>query len=135
MTRQEIFDMALNGIRRQGEPAFYNETCSYYALDTGNRCAAGQLLDKEAAKKLAETGMGKWFNHNTSEDIMQEIRKIDIPDYLLTEDNIDFVKRIQNCHDYAAKNIPNNKRFMSEFEKRMEEVAINHGLIYTQSEQ
>ena len=129
MTRQEIFDTALNGIRKQGEPAYYGRVCVYYDTTNGNKCAAGQLLSDEAAYELSQTGMGTWFK-DIYEDTYAIIEAIDIPDYLTDEDNRKFIQDIQACHDTSA-NAPSSKSFMAVFEKMMESFARRYGLVYT----
>lgn len=130
MTQQEIFDKALSGIRRQGVKAESGEFCVYYDYETGNKCAAGQLLDDKTAEAVAETDMGKWFylDDMHTEDV-QAIKEIGIPDYLTTPDNISLIQDIQYCHDFAPGGY--NPNFMDGFEMGMKELAESYGLVYT----
>ena len=130
MTRQEIFDTALNGIRKQGEPAFYNNGCVYYDTTNGNKCAAGQLLSDKAAHELSLTEMGTWFDH-IDKGTYYRIKRMDIPDYLIDEDNREFIQDIQACHDLSV-NAFYPETFMAEFEEMMASLAERYGLVYTE---
>lgn len=130
-SHQELFDRALNGLRKQGAYGFDKASggCSYYDEKTGNRCAIGLLVPEELAKSMQEYGIGTisdWCNpsqHGTYNKKFHDIldQKIGITE------NIRFLIRLQNVHDACASaNKP-----ISLFEDEMSRLAVAFGLTFT----
>ena len=82
LTRQEMFNLAFNGIRNQNfEPAYDNGRCKYLTGD-GKRCAFGHIQP-------------------TLSDETQGVYGVYDPN-LISRIDLDFAEDLQTVHDYSA---------------------------------
>lgn len=115
LSKQEVFDTVLNGIRGQGGFAREDGECLYRAPH-GCKCAAGWLIPDEKYDLMMEgyliTGIPKYA---TRDEPVASMLGIDPHD-------IDFLEELQDCHDHAET--------MMRWENRMHGIAIEHDLKY-----
>lgn len=118
LSQQEIFDIALNHMRKTRKPGMSGGTCSYKG-----GCAASPFI----APEHIEEASGSW-------------------NYLWTHKEVPahfgcFIAHIQGIHDRAANYWDESNDFqrgwvdfMNEFELGMERLAQDHGLVYKAEE-
>lgn len=124
MTKQEIFDKALFGVREQGKPSMEDGLCVYKNKD-GCKCPIGHLMtDKTYDKKFEEKTLVKggvvktWF--------IQEFGN----------DNLALGISMQYAHDKSCdysmmtRTTAHNNVFMSKFEQAMKVISIEYSLKY-----
>ena len=118
LSPQEIFDRVAAHLRRQKAPSMrYNyaengELCAYRG-DGGLKCAAGALISDDLYDpEMDAKGVG-WST------LVRSYPELDTKYNALIMD-------LQDVHDGA-----NPRKFLREVEKRLLEVAENHGLQYT----
>lgn len=137
LTRQEAFDAALLGIRKQGKPSHGKSAhgdfmCRYNSGGDGQprHCAHWFVADAAGvAEQLVEMNFASALD-NGSAAAGSCIEKG--PD---GNSSSWFGDRIQSSHDRAArKNAEDGDDFMPEFERRMRNVANEFGLNYTAPE-
>ena len=90
-----------------------NIGCDYYAEKTGNRCAVGVLLCKEAA--LAINGQGN-VSVTGVWDIVSDELEIDVYDWYARS----FLANVQSVHDFS--------RTQKEFDARLRAVGVAYGI-------
>lgn len=107
LTRQQIYDKAVNGLAAQGfELAIAGETCAY-RTESGRKCAAGQLIPDEAYKPLLDSGGGltvAYLRGLESCSYPQPAAKVQaLRDGLaaggVSEEDYDLVSELQKAHD------------------------------------
>ncbi len=128
LTRQQLFDNALNGIRAQGHRqsvgSFTNGSSGscVYISPSGDRCAVGHSLPASITRERLEQ---RYKNSGTGPDSL----RVAFPEVaaVIHEDDLDFLARLQRVHD--------NRRLVNEgasyFEPAMEQFAAKHDLVYT----
>jgi hypothetical protein len=123
MTPQEIFDLALTRVLKQGKPAWDAWGGCEYLKEDGSRCAVGQLLPVELAEVWASKRVG------SIDDLMFSLRNdpvevdYEVPYWVV--DHHELLEQIQLAHDNSAlvsyKYDPSFWR--EDFIRRMEGVA------------
>lgn len=141
LTKQAIFNRALDGVVRQGGPSMNGPGCAYRG-DEGRACGIGQLIDDQyydpafddkdqnngggifdlmsLATRAAEGAVGRRFVDALVAS------GVDITDAYTH----DLCKEIQQAHDSSAfmRHYESNEKYMPKFLKSMREVAKNYGL-------
>ncbi len=121
MNRQEMFDKALQGVRRQGKQSRTFAGCVYRvdAPEGERRCAVGHLLEGEILDKAEENGGS--VTHLVSSGLKLG----------LGEDTVEgknFLDDLQYAHDYASQ-----VNFVDEFANRMQYVAKKWHLAFPEN--
>lgn len=122
-TRQQMFDAALNGIRKQGGPAINGVTCAY-RTSSGLKCAAGHLIPDSAIHLIAR-----------QDDLINENKMAPVREAAgIADMDINFVREMQTAHDASAfHNGPTRgAQFFAVFEPEMALIAARHRLNYTE---
>ncbi len=126
MTKQEMFDKALNGIRAQGGPAVSPANrCQYRAdataTDPARKCAAGHLIADEFYSPNFESAPAH-FRVVTDAMISSGVDPA----------NLRWAYEMQRTHDIVAmanRGFPVS-RFFEKWETEMQEVAVQMGVVY-----
>lgn len=119
LTKQQIFDMALAHVRKNGKQSMHNGVCCY----TGIGCAASVFIDPKSLATLSTDDNGlRW--------------KILVTNNELSTHEQSFVSRLQACHDsyaasYQLSDADNDAMFMQHYENRMRALAEDNDLTYT----
>lgn len=92
MTRQEAFELAVNGIINQNDFGVLRGTCAclYFDPETGNRCAIGHLVSEDEAKRF----------YNLGYDRVGSIPRFELPEGI--RDDYTFLSDLQTLHDNCA---------------------------------
>lgn len=106
MTRQEAFELAVNGIVNQNGFGVVPGTsaCVYHNPSNGNRCAIGHIVSEDKAKHLFEMGYGqvaKVPRSHLPEGIREDVRFLSALQGL--HDNCSFDRRIPAFIEAAVK--------------------------------
>lgn len=125
MSKQQLFDKALNGIRAQGGPSRTTEGfCAYRGTASNRKCAAGHLITDEN------------YIHNLEGQV--SVRD-DVTAALIASgvdrEDLAFVRELQLAHDNASFDLRITSRvtdagFFPRFEENMATLAHRHGLAY-----
>ena len=121
-SNQEAFDLVVEKLVAQGEPAMQGEvekTCVYVTYN-GNRCAAGHLVPDNLITKVDTVG---W---NTICADVPEAKDIA---------NQEFVVDLQSAHDIPALHPGRYDNWRKGWVSKMRAVAIGHGLDRTKLEE
>ncbi len=119
LTKQDMFDMALAHVRKNGMQSMHNGVCCY----TGIGCAASVFIDPESLAKMSPNNDGHSW-------------KLLVMNNGLSEHEQVFVSRLQTCHDgyetsYKLSDADNDAAFMHHYEEHMRALAEEHDLTYT----
>lgn len=92
MTRQEAFELAVNGIINQNGFGSVpgSSACVYYEPTTGSRCAIGHIVSEDKAKLFTEAGYGR----------VGSIPRSHLPEGI--RDDHTFLSDLQTLHDNCA---------------------------------
>jgi len=125
--KQELFNLALNGIRTQGKPGWdeTSENCSYHNVDDNCKCGVGHCLTPEALPHAADVNDDV---HGLIHDV-KEFVDVDYEDEL-----IDFLQDLQTAHDDSinhSRHVQREATFMEAFEESMARLAHNYSLTYS----
>jgi hypothetical protein len=128
-TKQQIFDQVARAIIAQGKPSVDNTQCLYRAPD-GCKCAAGHLIPDDEYDPDMENIQASWVAGRPPEDAVGVVYDRPISTTLqkiVDETSIEFVNRLQSCHDIAAdKSI--NVPFLEEYCRIMRVLAADMNL-------
>lgn len=119
LTKQDMFDMALAHVRKNGTQSMRYGVCCY----TGIGCAASVFIDPESLAKMSSNNNGsRW-------------KKLVINNGLSDHEQA-FVSRLQTCHDgyaasYKLSDADNDIMYMQQYETHMRALAEEHDLTYT----
>lgn len=118
--KQELFDLAYNGVVSQGMPSMNEGNCLYDGGD-GIRCAAGHCLDDDALAFASdlEVDSGE-MDIETLYSVYKDHYGKDLDEDLNSEELFRFLNEMQICHDLSSQE--DKKDFIKNFKKRMEEV-------------
>lgn len=120
-SKQETFDLVLDGMRKQGRPSFDGVNCRYRS-DDGCKCAVGLLIPGDAYDPEMED---QFLVHRDYATIRGQILLMDA----LEGHEISILRPVQMAHDKAC--LTSRGPFMAEFEANMARIAEFHGLEYT----
>lgn len=142
LTKQQIYDKALFGIRKQGKPSVDDlGNCKYRALPDPQSpgpmlaCAAGQLIPDNVYDRSwdypAAAG-GTSFTRLSGDPYFRDAmyaEGIDLSD----RETVGLIREMQHCHDVAQRRSQRdgNAFFMTEFEFEMQSLARSFNLTYT----
>lgn len=119
LTKQDMFDMALAHVRKNGKQSMHDGKCCY----TGIGCAASVFIDPESLAKLSQKNNGqRWKNLVMNNGLSMHERA--------------FVSSLQGCHDryipaHELSDAENDVLFMRQYEEHMRALADKHDLTYT----
>ncbi len=119
LTKQDMFDMALAHVRKNGKQSMRDGVCCY----TGIGCAASVFIDPESLATLSQKNNGlRWKNL-----VMNNV---------LSMHEYAFVNSLQGCHDryipsHDLSDAENDELFMRQYEQHMRALADKHDLTYT----
>lgn len=127
-TKQEAFDIVLNGLRAQGAPSIEpyeigsSVTCRYRGPN-GLKCAAGHLLKDE------------YYDEEVMEGKISACIDPNLFGMRDTNGSYKLIRAMQNAHDDSADISCNfkNKNWLTEFEAKMQNVAKKYKLKYTEA--
>jgi hypothetical protein len=125
MTPQEIFDKALSGVLKQGEPALKRDrSCDYYT-ESGKMCAVGLLLGPELAQQWSKASVGEVADVTDT-----RIYDVVVPDWVKA--NMDLLMGIQSAHDVFLNGDQelDLEVWKGVFLRKMRSLAFNHNLDY-----
>ena len=119
LTKQDMFDMALAHVRKNGKQSMHNGVCCY----AGIGCAASVFIDPESLAKLSQKNNGLCWNALVKNNGLSMHEQA-------------FVSRLQTCHDgyetsYKLSDADNDELFMRQYELHMRALADKHDLTYT----
>lgn len=119
LTKQDIFDMALAHVRKNGKQSMHNGVCCY----TGIGCAASVFIDPESLAKLSRDDNSRRWNILVKNN------------GLSTHEN-SLVSQLQWCHDmyvpaHDLSDAENDELFMRQYEQHMRALADKLDLTYT----
>jgi hypothetical protein len=137
-TNQELFDLCIGHVLKQGEPASAGNSC-FYQTPSGRGCAIGGPMAAEGHYNSVIEGLG-------IETLMDRLRESRTPYAyapltdkhvtlieLLTafgvdEDQFPLLSSIQSCHDQSAHLDTDPARFITYFKERAHQTANRFGL-------
>lgn len=129
LTKQEIFDRVLNGIRGQNYRQSQNEVeeVCLYISSNGDRCAVGHLLPEDIIERIKVIGLDA--NRSRIPVLMSryfpELRRLFSPKDML------FLRALQAIHDCIHEKAAQLEVAHREiFEHDMSYLAKTHNLIY-----
>lgn len=138
-TKQEVFDLILEGVRKQGGLSVNGTMCAYRSNE-GKRCAIGLLIpdDRYVPDMEGSTYSTMWGSYyhkegNTCDEEFVNARNYRIIRSLFGDGISDeFLCKMQKAHDHAASG-KNGERdqSMKWFEMSMETYARQFSLTYT----
>lgn len=114
LTKQEMFDIAYNGIVNQGKPGIDSGGDCVYQGPDGSMCAVGLIFDAHGIGGL----------RNLEGDVLEAASALDLD---LTGEQIDFMDSMQTAHDSAAQT-GDILGFMDRFRFNMSMMAEKLGL-------
>lgn len=115
--QQHIFDLALNHIRNQGRPSLAaTRGCAYRGVG-GLSCAFAPAI-KDYTKGMEGC---------SASGLIQDHPESLIPEAVIS--GVCLCDSIQYCHDGSSR----SEHFMTDFERRMKNVASDYGLVYMES--
>lgn len=122
MTKQEIFDTVLNGLRNQKIPSYKRRDtgdveCLYRGPE-GRKCAAGMLIPDDQYRPDMEGQPFVWLVNGTYKHFA------DVPDHLVEHRN--FITSLQQLHDRWAEGAYG----YYSWEGQMKSLATSNGLQY-----
>ena len=120
LTKQDMFDMALAHVRKNGTQSMHDGVCCY----TGIGCAASVFIDPESLATLSQKNNGLcWKNLVMNNGLSMHEQA--------------FVSSLQGCHDRCyipvrdLSDADNDELFMRQYELHMRALADKHDLTYT----
>ena len=121
LTKQDMFDMALAHVRKNGKQSMRDGVCCY----TGIGCAASVFIDPESLAKLSQRNNGRSWNALVKNNGLSMHEQA-------------FVSSLQGCHDRYIpvrdlSDAENDELFMRQYEQHMRKLAEEHDLTYTPS--
>lgn len=116
---QELFDDSYTRIVKQGQVCMYGSRCAYRSSDNQLGCAIGVLLSDETINESFRFGNYKDSNIAAALPFLEALLKNE----LMCAGNIEFLSRIQTCHDCSAGN-----NFINNFKSQMADVAKTYRL-------
>lgn len=134
LTRQQIFDKAVGGVIAQGGasirfdgaryeygPAGTEASCQYRSgpTDTERSCAVGQLIDDRFYDPNLE---GEVVDHGDGILFTKILPSINL------DRDMDFITKLQICHDQATENAVNDTDFLHSFRSAAKEVGEDYNL-------
>lgn len=134
MTRQEMFDKSLEGLRAQDGPSTYRFACAYFG-EGDRRCAVGHLLPDA----LRDTLMRLGINSYPVDGLVRESAACTEgteKDWAflrgLSGEDILFLSRLQAAlHDgFRSQEVPSGLDWHTWLEEVAEEFAAQEGLTY-----
>lgn len=121
MTKQEMFDKVLFGIRRQGKKSVNQSNACMYRGENDCKCVIGMLIDDTEYQSSWE-GCSLSINP-TTESCATLVNWFSSK---FGKDMVDFGEELQACHDNSSKPM-----FIKAFEKNMSVLAVKYKLNYT----
>lgn len=127
MNNQEIFNIAVRGIRKQGKPSMDSGTCCYRTSD-GLMCALGQVLVPLGCYDPAmENSIPSM---SSAKELWVQLRKAGIEEHQAM-----FLRSLQSAHDDPVGEPEYVNEFMSIFLYKAKQVAIAYYLDATVCEE
>ena len=131
-SNQEAFDLVVEKLVAQGEPAMRGEvdkTCVYFAYN-GNRCAAGHLVPANLISKVDDWGTD--WSSICVDGWGTDWNSIctDVPEAKEIADQ-KFILALQNAHDFPALNPAIYYNWRTGWVSKMREVATDYRLDLT----
>lgn len=134
-TTQELFDISVGGVIRQGGPSAGGGTCFYKQKDNGRKCAVGHcILPKKYKMSLegkslfvpaAVPGAAAHIYKSVAKDFEQVLGiEFNSPEWLV-------LKKLQAAHDDLVLNVnepPTDEAFIKSFKIKAIEIAAEFGL-------
>ena len=119
LTKQDMFDMALAHVRKNGKQSVRDGVCCY----TGIGCAASVFIDPESLAKMSPDNDGRSWKELVMNNGLSMHEQA-------------FVSSLQGCHDryeasYKLSDADNDALFMQQYETHMRKLAEEHDLTYT----
>lgn len=120
LTKQDMFDMALAHVRKNGKQSMRDGVCCY----TGIGCAASVFIDPESLATLSTDDNGRRW-------------RVLVMNNGLSMHEQAFVSSLQDCHDrcyiptHVLSDAENDVLFMRQYELHMRALADKHDLTYT----
>jgi len=128
MTNQEIFDLVLGFIRKQGKPSADDKDLCFYRHpdDPAIGCAMRPLIDMIEDPDAREEAL------RGREGVRSLVEEQDLSGSPLAYADLDFLEELQNAHDLAATY--DDSLFRERFEENMREAAEKYNLHYAEEE-
>lgn len=119
MTPQDIFNTAVIGVLKQGEPSIdLGIGKCLYRGEGGLKCAAGFLIDDELAKE----GDVKGCSFHRLRHMFDE----EVPEHL--KENEELVSDLQSAHDGVSQPNIGSDTFIVRFWEKAKKIAAKHEL-------
>lgn len=126
LTRQQIFDKAINQMRKQGYQKStlpQDEYSCAYAGENNKACHVGACMTHEDAQECDSLVGG-----SSIRSVFNEKRKI--YDKYFSKDDTSFLEELQRIHDCGVYRTYRTN-VVAEYEAAMQEFAVDYNLIYT----
>lgn len=131
LSRQEIFNLALNGIRAQNYKQSLNEGghCAYRGHD-GLKCGIGHCIDDDLAHLMDKgTACGMTAIQFLLREDEEDFKSAPALRRIFRIEDADFLANVQFAHDTMDQDYI-QKTPQEAFESAMEAVAENYSLVY-----
>jgi hypothetical protein len=129
LTKQQIFDKALNGVRQQGGPSnngvgvvSAKGACAYRGT-AGTKCGIGHLIPDDHYLPRFDSANNSGVRRLLRGDLFRAA----LAAGGVVEPDIDFLEHIQRAHDGSS----HQDQFMPAFELEMRGLAARYDLAYT----
>jgi uncharacterized protein YbjT (DUF2867 family) len=133
LTKQEIFDKAVNGIRAQGRPSMGAADRCFSRSADGYKCAVGHLIpDALYTPEMEGHGIAlAWARQppviGGPAKLREALKRADVN--VDEPDTLGLLADLQTCHDFSARRY-GSQEFMHAFEENVRKMAQIYGLIY-----
>jgi hypothetical protein len=135
LTKQQAFDLSVNGIRAQGyrRSLAHGTTCMYRSLE-GEKCAVGHMIPDELYHPSLEGSTAAAFD-GSDRYARGAVRAV--TELLSAKDVCDLAQRLQRLHDgitppwVDGRPLPDMIRQAFLFEQGFSRISDVHGLLYT----
>jgi len=125
MNKQEIFDTAVRGLRKQGAPGYDNHAsggqCRYLSGE-GNKCAVGILFNEKELRHYAK------YSGGISALVVDSRLNKNFELRPFFYDEQDLLVDLQDAHDDAAQNSTDATGFLDLFDVSARDVADKYDL-------
>lgn len=124
---QELFDRAVSGVIKQGEPSYdsTNQSCRYRG-PCGTKCTIGHLITDEHYYRDLDTDI------NICDQGVQRALIASNPNlstsFLIPSETFRMLYQLQLAHDTPAHRNPSSKQFIISFRKSSESIAKEFNL-------